>query len=75
MYFLLSGGDFVGKKKFAVWVREYGIIQMRFVEDDDYMTALNKMMDVCRRLSSYTGSMHIVKIMEVEKRWKKVILL
>lgn len=71
MYFLLSGGDFVGKKKFAVWVREYGIIQMRFVEDDDYMTALNKMMDVCRRLSSYTGSMHIVKIMEVEKDGKR----
>ena len=71
MYFLLSGGDFVGKKKFAVWVSEYGIIQLQFVEADDYMIALNKMMDFCRRLSSYPGSMHIVKIMEVAKDGKR----
>lgn len=58
-------------RKFAIWVREYGIIQPHFVEADDYMIALNKMMDVCRRLSSYTGSMHIVKIMEVEKDGKR----
>lgn len=71
MYFLLSGGDFVGKKKFAVWVSEYGIIQLRFVEAEDYMIALNKMLDVCRRLGCYPGSHHIVKIMEVEKDGKR----
>ena len=61
----------MAKKRFAIWVSEYGIIQLRFVEEDDYMIALNKMMDVCRRLSSYPGSMHIVKIMEVEKDGKR----
>lgn len=71
MYFLLSGDDYVGKKKFAVWVSEYGIIQLRFVEADDYMTALNIMMDFCKRLCSYPGSMYIVKIMEVEKDGKR----
>lgn len=58
-------------QKFSIWVREYGIIQLRFVEAEDYTIALNKMMDVCRRLSSYPGSMHIVKIMEVEKDGKR----
>ena len=61
----------MGKKKFAVWVSEYGVIQLRLVEAEDYTIALNKMMDVCRRLSSYPGSMHIVKIMEVEKDGKR----
>lgn len=58
-------------RKFSIWVSEYGIIQLRFVEAVDYTIALNKMMDVCRRLSSYPGSMHIVKIMEVEKDGKR----
>lgn len=58
-------------RKFAIWVSGYGIIQLQFVEADDYMIALNKMMDFCRRLSSYPGSMHIVKIMEVEKDGKR----
>lgn len=61
----------MGKKKFAVWVREYGIIQLRFVEADDYMTALNKMKDFLQGFCSYPGSMHIVKIMEVEKDGKR----
>lgn len=54
-------------RKFAIWVREYGVIQVHFVEADNAMQALNKMADVCRRMSAYLGSMHIVKILEVIK--------
>lgn len=54
-------------RKFAIWVREYGVIQVHYVEAIDAMGALNKMMDVCRRMSAYPGSMHIVKILEVIK--------
>lgn len=52
---------------FAIWVREYGVMQVHFVEATDTAEALNKMMDVCRRMSAYTGAMHIVKISEVIK--------
>lgn len=51
----------MAKKKFAIWVREYGVIQVHYVEATDAVEALNKMMDV------YTGSMHILKILEVIK--------
>ena len=61
----------MGKKKFAVWVSEYGIIQVHFLGAIDEMEALKKMMDVCRRMSTYPGSMHIVKIMEVENDGKR----
>ena len=61
----------MAKKKFAIWVSEYGIIQVHFVKANDATIALNKMMDVCRILSSYPGSMHIVKIMEVENDGKR----
>ena len=54
-------------RKFAIWVREYGVIQVHHVKACDETEALNKMMDVCRRMSAYPGSMHIVKLMEVEK--------
>lgn len=54
-------------RKFAIWVREYGVIQVHYIEANDAIQALNKMMDVCRRMSAYTGSMHIVKILEVVK--------
>nr|DAT25119.1 MAG TPA: hypothetical protein [Caudoviricetes sp.] len=54
-------------RKFAIWVREYGVIQLHYVEASDAIQALNKMMDVCRRMSAYPGSMHIVKILEVIK--------
>lgn len=54
-------------RKFAIWVREYGVIQVHYVEATDAMQAINKMVDVCRRMSAYTGSMHIVKILEVVK--------
>lgn len=54
-------------RRFAIWVREYGVIQVHYVEATDAVEALNKMMDVCRRMSAYIGSMHIVKIMEVIK--------
>lgn len=54
-------------RKFAIWVREYGIIQVHYVEADEATEALAKMMNLCRRLSFYPGSMHIVKIMEVVK--------
>lgn len=61
----------MAKKKFAIWVSEYGIIQVHFVEANDVTIALNEMMDVCRRLCSYPGSMHILKIMEVENDGKR----
>lgn len=54
-------------RKFALWVREYGVIQVHYVEATDAVEALNKMLDVCRRMSTYTGSMHILKILEVIK--------
>lgn len=54
-------------RKFAIWVREYGVIQAHYVEAKDAVEALNKMMDVCRRMSAFVGAMHIVKIMEVIK--------
>ena len=57
----------MAKKRFAIWVSEYGIIQVHFLVAIDEMEALQKMMDVCRRMSTYPGSMHIEKIMEVEK--------
>lgn len=53
--------------RFAIWVREYGVIQVHYVEATGTLEALNKMMDVCRRMSAYPGSMHIVKILEVIK--------
>ncbi len=54
-------------RKFAIWVREYGVMQVYYVEATDVVEALNKMMDVCRRMSAYPGSMHIVKVLEVIK--------
>lgn len=54
-------------RRFAIWVREYGVIQVHYVEANDAVEALNKMMDVCRGMSAYIGSMHIVKILEVIK--------
>jgi hypothetical protein len=54
-------------RKFAIWVREYGVIQLHYVEATDAVEAINKMMDVCRRMGAYPGSMHIVKILEVIK--------
>ena len=54
-------------RRFAIWVREYGVIQVHYVEAADATGALIKMMDACRRLSAYPGAMHIVKILEVIK--------
>ena len=54
-------------RRFAIWVREYGVMQVHHVEATDALEALNKMMDVCRRMSTCTGSMHILKILEVIK--------
>lgn len=54
-------------RKFVIWVREYGVIQVHYVEATEAVEAVNKMMDVCRRMSAYTGAMHIVKILEVIK--------
>lgn len=54
-------------RNFAVWVREYGVIQVHYVQANNAMAALNKMMDACRRLSAHPGAMHIVKILEVIK--------
>ena len=54
-------------RKYAIWVREYGIMQVHYVEAEKATEALDKMTNLCRRLSFYPGSMHIVKIMEVVK--------